>query len=274
MDKINKNKQMWFEIISECVKILRSKNEALLSIVKHNEKTRKNVALFLLVRRIITNIRAIEELAGASYKNNGSLLFKFSVGLLLRNCLTDGITGLYLMKQDDKVAAQILDLLNHDYAKALLEEYEVYRDKIRDLNYDDVFVEHLYTMAVEDKFIEHYNYNEDYKEIIPLQERKMWKARPTKKYLPEGSNVDPQMKKMWKFLSQDPQLASCANSLFAYYKYFSQWEHFSENGSGDAFANFGEDNIKMSMTFCHISTALNEMLNLLSPSTINDPLER
>ena len=48
--------------------------------------------------------------------------------------------------------------------------------------------------------------------------------------------------------------------LFAYYKYFSQWEHFSENGTGDILANFGEDNIKLPMTFGHISQALDYLL--------------
>ena len=33
--------------------------------------------------------------------------------------------------------------------------------------------------------------------------------------------------------------------LYHYYKYFSQYEHFSELGFGDVKASFGEDNIHM-----------------------------
>lgn len=260
MEENEKGKEIWREIAIECIKTYSAQRQALSIFVKQNENNRKNIAIFLLSRRILSNIRAIFELAKWSYQHQGNIFFKLPVGLLLRNCLTDCITGLFLLRHDDKNVEQILDLQNHAYAKALFDEFEVYRDKIKFSNFDDVMAEHLYTMCLEDTFIHHLDLNEDYKKIEPLNERNMWKARKRKDILPDFPNEDPHIKNMWKFLNQDTELGSCADSLYAYYKFFSQWEHFSEYGTGDILANFGEDNIKMPMTFDHIKHALQVLL--------------
>ena len=260
METNEHNKQIWRETIIECIKILRTQGHAMPNFINTHKKTRKNIVILLLIRRILTNIRAVLELAGYSYKNQGTLFFKLPVGLLLRNCITDSITGLYFLTQDDKTTGQLLDLQNHDYAKALLSEFEVYRDKIKFSNFSDELAEHFYTLNIEDTFLSHFDINEDYKEIEPLNERHMWKAIKSKDYLPDGPNDDPDMRRKAEALSQHPQFGSLADSLFAYYKYFSQWEHFSENGTGDILANFGEDNIKLPMTFGHISQALDYLL--------------
>jgi hypothetical protein len=260
METNEHNKQVWRKTIIECIKILRTQGHAMPNFINTHKKTRKNIVTLLLIRRILTNIRAVLELAGYSYKKQGALYFKLPVGLLLRNCLTDSITGLYFLTQDDKTTGQLLDLQNHDYAKALLSEFEVYRDKIKISNFSDELAEHFYTLNIEDTFLSHFDINEDYKEIEPLNERHMWKAIKSKDYLPDGPNDDPDTKRKAEALSQHPQFGSLADSLFAYYKYFSQWEHFSENGTGDILANFGEDNIKLPMTFGHISQALDYLL--------------
>lgn len=63
-----------------------------------------------------------------------------------------------------------------------------------------------------------------------------------------------------KSLSGDPELGGLVCSLYAYYKYFSQYEHFSELGTGDATQDFGEDNIKFPRAFDYIEETLNKML--------------
>ena len=98
---------------------------------------------------------------------------------------------------------------------------------------------------------------------MPGDERHMRKARNRKEYLTDGKNDDSNIRNMAKALSKDDQLSSCADSLFAYYKYFSQWEHFSENGAGDILADFGENNIKIPMAFGQINHALDFLLKPL-----------
>ena len=48
--------------------------------------------------------------------------------------------------------------------------------------------------------------------------------------------------------------AEVSRRLYAYYKYFSQYEHFSESGYGDTLADFDKDNVSFEKAFeCLIS---------------------
>lgn len=259
METNEDNRKVWREIIVKSITIFKAHLKNLQVFIKKSDKNRKNIVLFLLSRRIITNIRAIAELAGVSYKNDGTLLFKLPVGLLLRNCLTDSITGLYLIKQDNVTFEHIMEKLNHDYTRALFEELEVYRDKLS-TNFDNGVLEQIYTSSISDTFYQYLDINEKQKEEGTIYERSVWNVESQEEYMPKGINGNTQMANMARTLSKDIQFGDCAKSLYAYYKYYSQWEHFSENGTGDILANFGEDNIKMSMTFSHINTALDNIL--------------
>ncbi len=57
------------------------------------------------------------------------------------------------------------------------------------------------------------------------------------------------LKQIMKALSKDSELGRLVCSLYAYYKYFSQYEHFLELGTGNATQDFGNDNIKFPMIF-------------------------
>ena len=48
---------------------------------------------------------------------------------------------------------------------------------------------------------------------------------------------------MVDFVKTKPKQVDIVNRLNAYYKYFSQYEHFSELGYGDSLASFGDDNV-------------------------------
>lgn len=257
----DKNKDVWREIAIECMKVLKVQSTAVLLFVKENKENRMNLALLQLTKRILINIRAILDLAGISYKNEGALLFKLPVGLLLRNSLMDCLTGLHILKQDDMSLNHLLEKLNHDYVSALFEEFEVYRDKICFSDFSNEFAEQIYTMSLEDTFSHYFDINVDFKDSGSFKERSRWKVEPQSKYIPESIKVDTKLSKIHELLSKDSQLSNCSNSIYAYYKYFSQWEHFSESGTGDAFAGFGEDNIKIPMAFSYINTALDFMLN-------------
>lgn len=261
------NQQVWREIIVKSITLFKRQGQSLQNYLRQNERNRKNIVLFLMARRIVTNMRAIAELAGVSYMNNGTLLFKFPIGLLLRNCFSDSITGLYLMKQDDVTFNLTMELWNRDYTNALLEEFEVYKDKINDLEIDDNLVKHLYSLELEDTFLNYLELKNNYEDVLAQEDSYIWKARNRKEYLPEGTNELPNIKRMADTLIMDSQFAKCTKCLYAYYKYFSQWEHFSENGAGDILADYGEDNIKISMAFGHINTALDFILKNNNAST-------
>lgn len=164
--------------------------------------------------------------------------------------------------KDEETTNRLLDLWNRDYVKALFEEFEVYKDKVDFLGFDDVAIEHIFTMAIEDTHIQHLDLNESLQKIEPGNERRIWKTRNSSDYLPNMDKNELTLKQMAQKLSDDSPVGDCVRNLFAYYKYFSQWEHFSENGAGDVRANFGEDNIDLPKIFPHISQAL----GLLFPS--------
>ena len=70
------------------------------------------------------------------------LNLKLSVGILLRNCYMDALLSLYLCDQDECHVEEIAEVLNADYVKALFVQFEVYRDKLDDIGFDDDFLEH------------------------------------------------------------------------------------------------------------------------------------
>ncbi len=66
------------------------------------------------------------------------------------------------------------------------------------------------------------------------------------------------------FLIRIPELEKEATRLFHYYKYFSQYEHFSENGQGDVLASSkkdGNDNIHLPSAIQALSAGVEIVMN-------------
>lgn len=225
------------------------------------EKNRKNVAMVSLIKRVYSNLLSVRVLASVSVKNNGIVMLKHPAGLLVRGCLMDCIIGIYIKQMSITEAEQLLDIGNRDYVKALFDEFEVYKDKIEEQCFDDVLLEHIFTCCLEDTFINDLDINEKCRKIEPLNERYIWKSRKPIDIKPDYKSSDNQIKTMVDYLSTSESYRTCINRLFAYYKYFSQYEHFSERGFGDAFQDFGHDNIRFEKVF----DCLDEGLRIMVP---------
>ena len=66
------------------------------------------------------------------------------------------------------------------------------------------------------------------------------------------------------FLIRIPELEKVATRLYHYYKYFSQYEHFSENGQGDVLASLekdGNDNIHLPSAIKSLSAGVEIVMN-------------
>ena len=63
----------------------------------------------------------------------------------------------------------------------------------------------------------------------------IWKVEKTGKHVT--------LDKMVKAIKKSDELKILGKQLYAYYKYFSQYEHFSEAAHGDALVDFGLDNV-------------------------------
>lgn len=59
-----------------------------------------------------------------------------------------------------------------------------------------------------------------------------------------------------------PKQVDIVNRLNAYYKYFSQYEHFSEQGYDDSLAPFGEDDVSFPSAIDALEEGLKMMVRI------------
>lgn len=211
--------------------------------------------------RQCSNLYAVAILTKVSVAMSNSVLFKLPIGLLLRNCYMDCLLGLYLSSVTEADAMEISEVLHIDYAKALFDEFEVYRDKVGGiLPFNDEMLESIYTMNLEDNFLWAYEPNKTPDKTEPCGERYLWKARNKKEVrnLISENEVKNELniKVVFENLQRTPQYSSYAKNLYAYYKYFSQYEHFSESGFGDAIADFSNDNVNFEMALVRLEESI------------------
>lgn len=248
MSTQNTNATKWKEIFLSCSRIHKIIVQELKEVDTTSEKNR--TILNLLVR-IDRNIVAISVLASSSIMNSGSIWMKLPVGLLIRSCLSDCILGLHISDKNENTVSDLNEILRKDYVAAMFDEFEVYKDKISGIGFDDIFAEHLYTLQIEDNFIESLTFNDKLETITPGEEHKMWSAKSTKDISDAYPNMI-QTKYLFNSVKDDSDIGELAEKLYSYFKYFSQYEHYSDNGHGDSMADFGEDNIKFEKTFDYI----------------------
>lgn len=260
-DTQNDNIAVWKKIYQSSSALALRIGTVMPEFCRTQERNRKNVAIVSLNKRVYSNLVSIGALASVSVKNEGNVRLKHPVGLLVRGCLIDCIVGVYIKQMSLAEAEQLLDIGNRDYVKALFDEFEVYKDKTADICGDDEFLEHVYTLCLEDTYINELDINDECKQIEPLNERHIWKSRKPTDIKPDYKSADSQIKTMVEHLCASESHKTCVKRLFAYYKYFSQYEHFSERGFGDAFQNFGSDNIRFEKVFDCLEDGLRMMVS-------------
>ena len=179
----------------------------------------------------------------------------------MRCCFTDCLFTLYIQCAGKKRAYEELDLRTIEYANSMLERKEVYRDQVKSTGkiLDDVFIDHLWELTMEDSFLEQLTFGDNLEELTVIKQSKQ-------QLKDEGfSRVKSVMTKdVEKFLIRFPELEKVATRLFHYYKYFSQYEHFSENGQGDVLASSkkdGNDNIHFRSAIRALSPGVEILMN-------------
>jgi hypothetical protein len=127
----------------------------------------------------------------------------------------------------------------------MLERKEVYRDQVKSTGkiLDDVFIDHLWELTMEDNFLGPLTLDDNLEELTV---RKQSKQQLKEEGFSKMKSV--KTKDIVDFLIRIPEIEKVATRLYHYYKYFSQYEHFSENGQGDVLASSekdGNDNIHL-----------------------------
>ena len=224
------------------------------------EQERIEKVKLLLLLRIYSNLYSSLLLTVQALKTGKISFFQLPIGLLLRCCYTDCLFALYIQRADVERAYEELDLRTIEYANSMLERKEVYRDQVKSTGkiLDDDFIDHLWELTMEDNFLGLLTLDDNLEELTVIKQTKQ-------QLKDEGfSRVKSVLTKdIVDFLVGIPELEMVATRLFHYYKYFSQYEHFSENGQGDVLASSeenGNDNIHLPSAIRSLSAGMEEVM--------------
>ena len=192
----------------------------------------------LLLYRIYSNLYSSLLLTTQVLKTGRISFFQLPIGLLLRCCVTDCLFALYIQRAGKERSYEELDLRIIEYANSMLERKEVYRDQVKSTGviHDDAFIDHMWELTMEDNFLGLLTFDDNLEELAVCKQ--------SKQQLKDEGFTKPKSittKDVADFLIKIPELEKVATRLFHYYKYFSQYEHFSENGQGDVLASSGKD---------------------------------
>ena len=214
----------------------------------------------LLLYRIYSNLYSSLLLTAQILKTGKSSFFQLPIGLLLRCCFTDCLFAIYIQRANKKQVYEELDLRTIEYANSMLERKEVYRDQVKSTGivYDDVFVDHLWELAMEDNFLGLLTFDDNLEKLTVIK-------RSKQQLKDEGFSKPKSIttKDVADFLIKIPELEKVVTRLYHYYKYFSQYEHFSENGQGDVLASSekdGNDNIHLPSAIRVLSSGVDNMM--------------
>ena len=149
-----------------------------------------------------------------------------------------------------------LDLRRIEYANSILERKEAYRDQVKstELTLDDDFIDHMWELTMEDNFLGSLTLEYSLKKLTVRKQ-----SKPELKDEGFSTTKSINTKNIADFLIRIPELEKVATRLYHYYKYFSQYEHFSENGQGDVLASsdaVGNDNVHLPSAVKALSTGV------------------
>lgn len=253
---VTERKEMFTEELTLLKKIQKYGKEHSTGKLERVEKVK-----LLLLYRIYSNLYSSLLLTAQVLKTGKSSFFQLPIGLLLRCCFTDCLFAIYIQRANKKQVYEELDLKTIEYASSMLEHKEVYRDQVKNTGIicDDAFIDHLWELTMEDNFLG----------LLTLDDNleKLTVSKRTKQQLKdEGFSRAKSIKTkdVVDFLISIPELRKEATRLYHYYKYFSQYEHFSENGQGDVLASLGKDgndNIHLPSAIIALSAGVEIVMN-------------
>lgn len=248
-------KELYAEELSLLNRIQRYGKEQL----KENPERIDKVTLLLLYR-VFSNLYSTLLLTASALKKREISFFQLPIGIILRCAFTDCIFAIYLQRLNKEQAIEELNLRTIEYANSLLERREVYRDQVKSTvsGFDDSFINHMWELTIEDHFLHLLTFDESKKD---LEVTKQSKTQLHKAGFSKSKSTG--TKEQMDFLAKYEDVASLTTRLYHYYKYFSQYEHFSENGQGDVLVSAndeGNDNVHFPSAIRALSEAVDEII--------------
>lgn len=186
--------------------------------------------------------------------------YQLPIGLLLRCAFTDCLFAIYIQRVGKEKAHEELELRTIEYANSMLERKEVYRDQVKSTGklFDDAFIDHMWELTMEDNFLGLLTLDDNLENLaVVKQSKEQLKEAGFSKVKSIGT------KELKDFLIGIPEIEAVVTRLYQYYKYFSQYEHSSENGQGDVLVTAeedGNDNIHLPSAIRALSAGVEEIM--------------
>ena len=255
---VTERKEMFTEELTLLKKIQKYGEEHSQGNLERVEKVK-----LLLLYRIYSNLYSSLLLTAQVLKTGKSSFFQLPIGLLLRCCFTDCLFAIYIQRANKKQVYEELDLRTIEYANSMLERKEVYRDQVKSTGiiYDDAFIDHLWELTMEDNFLGLLTLNDN---LEKLTVSKRTKQQLKDEGFSRAKSI--KTKDVVDFLISIPELRKEATRLYHYYKYFSQYEHFSETGQGDVLVSSeksGNDNIHLPSAIRALSAGVEIVMKIM-----------
>lgn len=224
------------------------------------EQERIEKVKVLLLYRIYSNLYSSLLLTAQVLKTGKNSFFQLPIGLLLRCCFIDCLFALYMQRAGKERIYEELDLRTIEYANSILDRKEVYRDQVKSTGkiLDDAFIDHLWELTLEDNFLGLLTLDDNQEELTVIKQSK---GQLKDAGFSKQNSI--KTKDIVDFLVAIPELESVAMRLYHYFKYFSQYEHFSQNGQGDVLASMekdGSDNIHLPSAIRALSVGMEKVI--------------
>lgn len=229
---------------------------------KPDARDRIERVTLLLLYRIYSNIYSALLLTASGHKSGKFSFFQLPIGIILRCAFTDCMFALYIQRIGGKLACEELEMRAIEYANSLLERKEVYRDQVKSsgMNFDSDFIDHMWELTMEDNFLHLLAVDENNKAIeVTKRSKDQLKNAGFSKTKSIG------IKEQKDYLIKQEGLKTVVTRLYHYYKYFSQYEHFSENGQGDVLVSseeVGNDNIHLPSAIKALGAGVEAVINM------------
>jgi len=214
----------------------------------------------LLLYRIFSNLYSAFLLTMIALKRGKVSFYQLPIGLLLRCTFTDCLFAIYIQRVGKEKAHEELELRAIEYANSMLERKEVYRDQVKSTGklFDDAFIDHMWELTMEDNFLGLMTLDDNLEDLtVVKQSKEQLKEAGFSKVKSIGT------RELKDFLIGFPEIEEVVTRLYHYYKYFSQYEHFSENGQGDVLVTAeedGNDNIHLPSAIRALSAGVEEIM--------------
>lgn len=211
-----------------------------------------------LFQRINANLKLSADIFGnIDYSYNQ----KIPLALLIRTCLSDSLTGIYLLCHNADEYMEELDVLNLDFVKYLKSMLPL---EIEFFNYI-----RKENNSFQPEFDGRYEIFEKY---LKSQKGEVWQVKTPVEFRKSGDKTHLTFDKMRDYIKKKGEddnipIVLQLSYMYNFYRYFSQYEHYTFTGRHIVKQPFDSDLLHINSAFILIMTSILFMTSILNQVT-------